>query len=226
MVSQADDHYRNNRKIKSVRIVRMKKLVWTFLAIFFLLSACQSKTILVVLLADGHIYSLKTIQYIPAGMLETAGVSLGPNDRLFYLGSAIPIDNPLPEAKSYTLSVRRAVDITLDESINPQTVIHTSAVTVGEALTEAGVTLYSGDFLNLPTETPITGPMTVTYRPGREITILVDGTRVQFRSSAATVGQVLAEAGIPLVGVDTCQPGESSPVPPDGQIRVVRVIEW
>lgn len=203
----------------------MKKLVWSLLAIFFLLSACQPKTSLVTILADGHIYSLKTIQHVPAGILETAGVSRGPNDRLLYLGFSIPIDNPLPEAKSYTLTVHRAVDITLDESITSQRVIHTSADTVGEALTEAGVALYSGDFLNPPAETPITGPMTVTYRPGREITISVDGTRVQFRSSAATVGQVLAEAGIPLVGVDISQPGESSPVPPDGQIRVVRVTE-
>jgi 3D (Asp-Asp-Asp) domain-containing protein len=115
--------------------------------------------------------------------------------------------------------------LTLIESANSARAFQTSASTVGEALTEAGVNLYAGDFLDPPSETPITGPMTVTYRPGREIAISVDEDQVRIRSTAVTVGQALAEAGIPLIGLDTSQPGESSPLPPDGQIHVVRVIE-
>jgi resuscitation-promoting factor RpfB len=203
----------------------MKKLVWTILSILLLLSACQSKTILVTILADGQVYSLKTTQRATAGILVAAGVSLGPNDRLLYLGTSILLDNALPDAKSCTLTVRRAVELTLIESANSARAFQTSASTVGEALTEAGVNLYAGDFLDPPSETPITGPMTVTYRPGREIAISVDEDQVRIRSAAVTVGQALAEAGIPLIGLDTSQPGESSPLPPDGQIHVVRVIE-
>jgi uncharacterized protein YabE (DUF348 family) len=203
----------------------MKKLVWTILSILLLLSACQSKTILVTILADGQVYSLKTTQRATAGILVAAGVSLGPNDRLLYLGTSILLDNTLPDAKSCTLTVRRAVELTLIESANSARAFQTSASTVGEALTEAGVNLYAGDFLDPPSETPITGPMTVTYRPGREIAISVDEDQVRIRSTAVTVGQALAEAGIPLIGLDTSQPGESSPLPPDGQIHVVRVIE-
>jgi uncharacterized protein YabE (DUF348 family) len=203
----------------------MKKLVWTILSILLLLSACQSKTILVTILADGQVYSLKTTQRATAGILVAAGVSLGPNDRLLYLGTSILLDNTLPDAKSCTLTVRRAVELNLIESANSARAFQTSASTVGEALTEAGVNLYAGDFLDPPSETPITGPMTVTYRPGREIAISVDEDQVRIRSTAVTVGQALAEAGIPLIGLDTSQPGESSPLPPDGQIHVVRVIE-
>jgi uncharacterized protein YabE (DUF348 family) len=203
----------------------MKKLVWTILSILLLLSACQSKTILVTILADGQVYSLKTTQRATAGILVAAGVSLGPNDRLLYLGTSILLDNTLPDAKSCTLTVRRAVELTLIESANSARAFQTSASTVGEALTEAGVNLYAGDFLDPPSETPITGPMTVTYRPGREIAISVDEDQVRIRSTAVTVGQALAEAGIPLIGLDISQPGESSPLPPDGQIHVVRVIE-
>ncbi len=55
--------------------------------------------------------------------------------------------------------------------------------------------------------------------------ITVDGGEVRTRSSAATVGQALAEAGIPLIGLDYAIPPESDPLPDDGRIRVVRVRE-
>jgi 3D (Asp-Asp-Asp) domain-containing protein len=48
---------------------------------------------------------------------------------------------------------------------------------------------------------------------------------MRVRSSAATVGQVLAEAGIPLLGLDSATPSENEALPADGQIRIVRVTE-
>lgn len=194
------------------------------LALLALLAACQIKTTSVTILADGQVYSLKTTQRVPADLLATAGISVGSADRVLYLGASPPLDNPLPDAKSYNLIVRRAVALSI---IAPdgQATIQTSALTVGQALTEAGYTLYTGDQLDPPSETPITGALAVTYRPGRELVITVDGTQVRMRSVAVTVGQALAEAGVPLVGLDISQPGETTPVPQDGKIRVVRVVE-
>jgi hypothetical protein len=54
---------------------------------------------------------------------------------------------------------------------------------------------------------------------------MVDGVKVKARSSAEIVGQALAEAGFPLVGLDYAVPSEDSPLPADGQLRVVRVVE-
>ena len=45
------------------------------------------------------------------------------------------------------------------------------------------------------------------------------------RSAAASVGQALAEAGIPLIGLDFSSPPETDPLPADGKIRVTRVVE-
>jgi uncharacterized protein YabE (DUF348 family) len=201
----------------------MKK-VWMILALLAILAACQIKTTSVTILADGQVYSLKTTQRVPADLLATAGISVGSADRVLYLGASPPLDNPLPDAKSYNLIVRRAVALSIIAPDGQQT-IQTSALTVGQALTEAGYTLYTGDQLDPPSETPITGALAVTYRPGRELVITVDGTQVRMRSAAVTVGQALAEAGVPLVGLDSSQPGESTPIPSGGQIRVVRVVE-
>jgi 3D (Asp-Asp-Asp) domain-containing protein len=45
------------------------------------------------------------------------------------------------------------------------------------------------------------------------------------RSAANTVAEALAELGLPLVGLDYSIPAASSPLPADGQVRVIRVNE-
>jgi uncharacterized protein YabE (DUF348 family) len=202
----------------------MKKIVWPILTLLLLLSACQPRAISVTILDGVQVLSLSTTKTIPAELLAEANVTLGANDRLLYLGSSTPLDAALPDAKSYTLTVRRAVALTVITPNGHQT-IQTSALTVGQALAEAGYTLHSADQLDPPAETPITGPLVVTYRAGREIVVTVDRMQVRMRSAAATVGRALAEAGIPLAGLDYAVPTETAPLPEDGQIRIVRVVE-
>ena len=67
--------------------------------------------------------------------------------------------------------------------------------------------------------------MIINYAPAREMLIYAGEDVITIRSTAGTVGEVLAEAGIPLVGLDVSSPLESEAPPADGQIRVVRVHE-
>jgi uncharacterized protein YabE (DUF348 family) len=190
-----------------------------------MLSSCQKISTTVTLLVDGQVYTLAIPPgRLPADILSEAGITLGANDRLLSIGSPIPPDQPLPEAASYTLSVRRAVTLTLLTPEGSRT-IQTSAFTVGQVLMEAGFTLYTADRFDPPAETPITGALTVTYLPSRQLAVTVDGRQIQVRSAAVTVGQALAEAGAALVGLDYAVPPETAALPEDGQIRVVRVVE-
>jgi uncharacterized protein YabE (DUF348 family) len=203
----------------------MKPTRFILLAGFaFLLAACQPKSSSITILADGQVYSQNKTNRVPGDILAAAGITLGPEDRILYLGSFIRPDIALQEAKSYTLVVQRAVTLTIVAPEGQKT-IHTSALTVGQALTEAGFSLYAADRIDPPAETSITGKLVVTYQPSRDVVVTVDGTHVRIRSAAATVGQALAEAGVPLIGLDTSWPDESAPVPTNGQIRVVRVVE-
>jgi 3D (Asp-Asp-Asp) domain-containing protein len=97
---------------------------------------------------------------------------------------------------------------------------------VGQALTDAGLSLSKNDRIDPPAETPITQNLTVTYTPARDISIGIGNFELQVRSAAGTVGEVLAEAGIPLIGADTSSPLENEAPPSDGQqISVVHVRE-
>jgi uncharacterized protein YabE (DUF348 family) len=202
----------------------MKPFRWLILAFLLLLTSCRTSAIPVIILADGQTFTLTSAERVPAGLLAAAGLALGPADRLLYQGVAFPLDQPLPEAQSYTLQIRRVVTLTLAKPDGQQT-IQTSAFTVGQALTEAGIPLYVADRLDPPAETPITGSLTVNYTPSREYTVSLDGKSVVILAATATVGQALAEAGIPLQGLDYSLPVESAPLPEDRQIRVVRVVE-
>ncbi|MDI6770035.1 MAG: ubiquitin-like domain-containing protein [Anaerolineales bacterium] len=205
----------------------MKSFLRLILAVVvFSTASCQPKVSQnAIQIVDGdQVYTLATAERLPSKLLAEANISLSPTDRLLYLGQSIPLDQPLPEAKSYTLQVRRAVALTLVKPDGQQT-IQTSAFTVGQALTEAGISLYAADRLDPPAEAPINGPLTVTYTPSREYTVSVDGKSLVIRSAAATVGQALAQAGIPLEGLDTSLPSESALLPEDGQIRITRVVE-
>ena len=202
----------------------MKRIVQPILVLLLVLCACQSGSNSITILNGEEVTSLSTNKTIPSEVLAEANNALGVNDRLLYLGSSIPLDKTLPDARSFTLTVRRAVALTVITSGGQQT-IQTSALTVSQALAEAGYTLYAGDRLDPPAETPITGPLSVTYQAGREIVVTLDGTQVRVHSAADTVGQALSEAGIPLVGLDYTVPPEAAPLPEDNQIRVVRVVE-
>jgi len=202
----------------------VKKIRWLVLVFLLLSPACQAAKPTVTIADGDHIVTLIASQRLPAELLAAAGITLGPEDRLLCLGSSLPLDQPLPAGNSCTLIVRRAVALTLVTPDGTQT-IQTSAQTVGQALAEAGFKLYTADQLDPPAEAPILGPLTVNYLPSREYTVTADGTEVRIRSVAATVGQALAEAGIPLLGLDYSTPSENKPLPADGRIGVVRVTE-
>ena len=202
----------------------MRKSGWVILAVLLLLSACQTTKTPVTILDGGQSRTLNTTERLPAKLLTEAGVTLGANDRVLYLGSPASLDVALPSASSYTLTVRRAVALTLVTPDGTQT-LQSSAPTIGQALTEAGFTLYAADRFDPPVETHLDAPLTVTYQPSHEFVVTIDRTQVRVRSAAATVGQALAEAGIPLVGLDYTVPSENEPLPADGQIRMVRVVE-
>ncbi len=203
----------------------MTSLRGAFLGILLiLLAACQPGSSRVTIMDGIQAYTLTSSETQPTKLLARAGITLGARDRLLYLGASIPLDASLPEANSYTLIVRRAVQVSLDAPGGVQTYV-TSALTVGQALAENGLVLSSADRISPPAETPLVDGLIVTYRPAREFTALVDGKQVRFLSAAETVGQALADAGLALVGLDYSVPPEASPLPADGKLRVVRVTE-
>ncbi|MCK6539678.1 MAG: ubiquitin-like domain-containing protein [Anaerolineales bacterium] len=204
----------------------MKPAYWLVIAVAFLLFACQPTTLPAITIIDNdQVVTLQTAERVPSAILAQAGITLNPNDRLLLNGLPIAPNSPVPTSP-ITLQLRRAVAITISSPQGKQT-IQTSAFTVGEALQEAGIQLSASDKVDPPLYSPILQftDFPITIYPSRELTVSVDGKVMQIQSSAKTVGEALAEAGIPLLGLDYSLPLENEALPSDGRIRVVRVSE-
>ena len=203
----------------------MKLIRWPAFALAFFLIACQPDSPARVTIIDGEKrYEIESAERVPLALLNQAGVVPQPYDRVLANGILLPLDQPFPATKYVQLQLRHSVPLTVNAPEGGQ-LIQSSALTVGQALAEAGYQFYVSDLIEPPADTPISGPMTITIAPARDTSIFAADTVVKVRSSARTVGELLAEAGVPLVGLDTSSPSENEAPPPDGQVRVVRVYE-
>lgn len=202
----------------------MKNFRWLACGILLLTVSCQPQTSSITILDGGQIFHITSAEEIPLVLLTQNGFSPQPADRILLNGQPAALDQPFPPSEFIQLQLRRAVDVTL---VTPQgeQAIRSSAFTVGQALSEAGFELTVNDHITPPAETPLADGLVIQFTPAREVTITVGGNVITLQTSAQTVGGALAEAGIPLVGLDTSSPLESEALPPDGQIRVVRIRE-
>src|SRR3989304_8984561 len=116
----------------------MKLLRWLSLSLILFLSACQPNNQASITILDGNnILKVESSERVPLILLTKNGIVPQPNDRVLLNGLPVPIDQPLPGTKLIQLQLRRAVALTINTP-QEQQVIQTSALTVGQALTETG----------------------------------------------------------------------------------------
>lgn len=206
--------------------MRLARLL-AFGMILLLSAACQPTFRPTVTIIDNdQVIALRTSERVPFALLNQAGITLDPKDRLLLNGLTIAPDQPIgdfPVTSSFTLQVRRAVEVTI-QMPDGTTQVQSSAFTIGQTLEEASISLHARDLVNPPLNARVS-QSPVSISPSRELTITTLRKNSRFLSSAQTVGEALAEAGIPLVGLDYSLPAETEAIPDDGQIRVVHVAE-
>ena len=202
--------------------MKVKILRWLAFAACVCAAACQRYTPAAVNVIDGdQVHSLTwSGPALPAPLIQRAGLTLAPGDQVLLRGYPIDVNQEIPPCNPITLQIRRAMTLV----VNGKAML-TTARTVGEALAASGITIYSADEIVPPPETTVSNNLAVTYVPSTTFAISVDRRTLVVRSAAATVGSILSQAGLPLMGLDFSQPAEDQPAPQDGKIRVVRVSE-
>lgn len=194
-------------------------------AALFFLAGCQPLAPRPVTVLDGeNTITLTTSEMIPLLILSEAGITAQASDRVLVNGVPHGLDEPISINEALQIQLRRAINVTL---ITPQgeRKIQTSAWTVGDVLNEHGIQISVHDGVTPPLTAPVTDSTTITVSPAQALSITSGGSVMTIHSTAQTVGEALAEAGIPLMGLDTSTPAENEPLPADGQIKVLRVTE-
>ncbi len=203
----------------------MKSLRWLAFFLLLFLFACQPNSLQSITIIDGEtILNISSSARTPLLILTEAGITPQPADRVFVNGIPAALDEAISASSVTQLQLRRAVAISVITPDGEQ-IIQTSALTVGQALSEADFSLGVNDIIDPPAETAILNTMTVNYSPARDLVITAGADVINIRSAAGMVGAALAEAGIPLIGLDTSHPLENEAPPDNGQIRITRVYE-
>lgn len=175
---------------------------------------------------DGQTLTLRTHQQTVPDLLAEAGIQLNDGDRVQADGRLFPSELPATgqSGPPALLEVTRAVRLILAVDGGTRTFL-TTGPTVGDALAALDLSLYEGDAIAPPPETPVRDGLRVSVDRARPITLQVGDVTIQTRTTATHVGEALARAGLALVGEDYSQPPLEAPLPADGLIRVVRVAE-
>jgi uncharacterized protein YabE (DUF348 family) len=180
---------------------------------------------LVSAVANGQIHLLRTQASTPADVLASLNLTLGPGDALWADGRPLADPQAAAETGPWHVQLLRAVPFTIIEDGGPPRSVRASARTVGEALWALGYRVYAGDAITPGLEAPLSPALVVNLARSRPMWVQADGQTLVVRTRRETVGEVLAEAGVALVGEDYSVPADDQPLPPAGVIGVVRVRE-
>lgn len=177
----------------------------------------------VVIRADGRTWTIWTHASTPDRILEEAGISLHPADRVDWSScEAAPDISDCPGTA--LIRVTRAVPVTLHEGGRAISFL-TAASTVGQALEGIGLTIYRADRVRPDLGAPVSAGMHIYVERSRPVTVLVDGKTIRTRTHRSQVGEVLADLGIVLVGQDYTDPSPETPLGEETVVQVRRVRE-
>lgn len=175
---------------------------------------------------DGATRLHRTQSQTIADALRQAGVTLRFNDRVLIGERAVDPNTIMTQTSREVLSltVQRAVPLHLDDH-GARTTLYTTAPTFGEALRQAGLVVYLGDFVTPDLGAPTLLGGQVTIQRSRAATIAVDGKTIRTRTLGRNVADLLLQEGIELKDKDYSIPAATDPVRDDISVRVMRVRE-
>ncbi len=208
----------------------------------------------VALEADGQKLNWLTHQEGVGGVLAEAGIEVKLRDEVRVNGVTAKIEDLLPEAvvpdsrpvdaaglsvmehtpwkiissirpEPVSLVVYRAIPLTLNDDGLSST-FYTAQQTVQEALSEQGLTIYEGDRVTPGLDTRLSPGMRIYIQRSIPVMILADGRVIDTRTLPKTVGELLAQEGIALMGQDFSQPEAEHALSPNEVVRVTRVREF
>ncbi|HZY45917.1 MAG TPA: ubiquitin-like domain-containing protein [Anaerolineae bacterium] len=128
------------------------------------------------------------------------------------------------DLKRVTIEIKRAVPIEIKIGTNAQK-FESAADTIGQALAEANVQVYLADRITPDLATPLQSNLQVVIEPSMPINVQVDGQLLKTRTRRSTVGEVLNDLGVTLLGEDYTQPTVDASVESGAVVNVVRVRE-
>ena len=168
-------------------------------------------------------FQVTTTERLPANLLAEARIKLYPGDLLLWNGAPLDPLQPLGSAGYYSLQYISGSPVRLEQEQRAFTASGTG--TLGDLLFASSIPLTTADQVTASLNDPVRGMESVNVRQAAPLKILVNNGTIDTFAAAGTVGEALAQAGVPLQGLDYSIPEASAPLPENGTVRVVHVRE-
>jgi resuscitation-promoting factor RpfB len=168
----------------------------------------------VTLNVDGKVSSVQTFGGTVGQVVKGAQVELQPADRV-----SPSADSRVQDGSVINVNLAKAVKVSLDGA---ERTINTTSPTVEGLVTELGVASASEVSVPKDAQLSVSGSFVAISTP-KTVSIVADGKASRTTTTAATVSQLLSDAGVTLGASDrTSQPG-NAPVVNDMVIKVSRI---
>ncbi|WP_162909248.1 ubiquitin-like domain-containing protein [Aggregatilinea lenta] len=174
---------------------------------------------------DGSTRTIRTMQVTPAEILAEQGVALDPYDVILVDGTPLEASTLAAQtwdAPPQTLTVQRSAAIVLRDGGQEQT-LHTTALTVADALAPLDLGLYVGDRISPAPDSAVYDGMAIEIERSFPVTLAADGRQYATRVLGPTIGDALALIGVAPGGSDYTIPPLDTLPEPGMTIRLVRV---
>jgi uncharacterized protein YabE (DUF348 family) len=185
----------------------------------------QSRPVLLWVDPDGAETRLTSAEGTARAILAQAGITAADGDVVRINGRKVELDEPLKLGQGIALQYQPAVPLQITENGDSKIIAVPAADPLGLSLWQNGIKLIGADKLSLPFEQQVNSALQISLVRAVPITIEADGKEISSLTGAATVGEALQQNGITLQNLDYSKPDESSKLPEDGKIKVVRVRE-
>lgn len=166
----------------------------------------------------------RTRQRTLGGFLAEAGLAPPPGARLLADGQPVELRAAGATALPATLIFDPYKRVIITDG-DRRFAWRTTALTVGEALQEAGIKLGALDSAAPPRETALSDDLAIVVERAAPYVVIADGQTAEVAARSTTVAGVLADNGIALGPLDYTRPPVETTVMPGDTIEVVRVSE-
>jgi len=168
----------------------------------------------VTLNVDGKVSSVQTFGGTVGQVVRAAKVELQSADKV-----SPSADSHVQDGSVINVNLAKAVKVSVDGA---ERTINTTAPTVASLVSELGVASASEVSAPKDAQLAVSGSFVSISTP-KSVTIVADGKATQTTTTAATVGNLLADAGIKLGASDRTSQPANAPVVNDMVLKVSRV---
>jgi resuscitation-promoting factor RpfB len=194
----------------------------------------------VYVLHDGALSAQRTHAQDVDEALRGLGVSVSAHDQLSLDQAACTLATPWPAPvvgrhvtpaalvsalrRPMRIALQRAIDVRVQDGATER-ILHTTAPTVGEALSEAGIPIYAADQVLPSLDAGLGVALTVYIQRSTPLFVDIGGSLTIVRTQATTASAVLDELGLTLEASDYVLPNPNASIEEGMRVSLVRVHE-